>query len=104
MSLDPFAQASCFEDGLVGRTESDLAHALSCCHRDGSRLARHILLQRADSCSAAQLQPWPGPPASPSQNFCKGAPPEAPVAGIVIVCSTSTPLFTTKPLGTINEG
>ena len=104
-NLGFFARASCFEDGLVGRTESDLAHALILLlsPRWKPLGAPHSAAARR-LCSAAQLQPWPGPPASPSQNFCKGAPPEAPVAGIVIVCSTSTPLFTTKPLGTINEG
>jgi len=44
------------------------------------------------------------PPANESQNLARGAPPAAPVAGIVIVCSVKTPLFTVPPFGTMSEG
>jgi hypothetical protein len=43
-------------------------------------------------------------PTNESQNLVMGAPPAAPVAGIVIVCSVKTPLVTTPPFGTVIEG
>ena len=49
-------------------------------------------------------QAWGDAPANDSQNLGWGAPPAAPVAGIVIVCSVSTPFVTTPPFGTVIEG
>jgi hypothetical protein len=43
-------------------------------------------------------------PTNESQNLARGAPPAAPVAGIVIVCSVKIPLVTVPPLGTMSEG
>jgi len=66
------------------------------------RCTPHAL--RGCAATLDQLQPGLGPPASPSQNFCNGEPPPAPVAGMVMVCSFSAPSVMTMPLGTMSEG
>src|ERR1700732_441374 len=51
-----------------------------------------------------QLQVEFEAPDNESQNFCNVAPPAAPIAGMVMVCSCHTPFVLTIPLGTTSEG
>jgi hypothetical protein len=62
------------------------------------------LINHWKSCKPSHWQADEEPPANESQNLAMGAPPAAPVAGIVIVCSVKTPLVTVAPFGTMSEG
>jgi hypothetical protein len=98
------ASKSCFKSEL-GRAYSAPAINVQLFSSDPRpRKAPDQMRIKLPRIATVQLQDELEAPARESQNLGIGAPPAAPVAGIVMFCSVMDPFDITMPLGTISEG